>query len=428
MYKDYHFGLKRANKNGTKVWICTHKSCNASITTHESSIVKSSYIKSDENHEYEHPAKMSLNVYECIKSIKRRIEEEPTAPVSLLYDQQVKKFRRDNDSAAAVPIFDRVKSSLYEYRSLKQPPIPKTLTSIDIPDRLTRTLMHENFLFCNNKSVSIVGFASRTAIQLLSANLHWNADGTFRNAPKLFYQSYSIHVWDSYSMKPILYAALPNKTEQIYDTFLKELICYAQANDAPVSPNSVLIDFEMAAHNAFSKNFPMAKIKGCQFHFGQNIWRQIKNKGLVSYSHDDDTHHQICHIMMLPLLPPQEINNAFCNIIEELSNINLKFLKLTDYILRTYIEDASFPPSFWNLFDLIGVRPKTNNHVEGYHGQLNSHCQTHPNLWAWIRYLQESEESTMIRVEQEEAQQRSTRPRRAKSVANEKVLIEAKII
>ncbi|CAM4828978.1 unnamed protein product [Rotaria magnacalcarata] len=129
---------------------------------------------------------------------------------------------------------------------------------------------------------------------------------------------------------------------------------------------------------------------------------------------------------MLPLLPPQEIIIAFTDIIECISNVNQIFLKLTDYILHTYIEDALFPPSFWNLFDLIGSRPRTNNHVEGFHGQLNSHCQTHPNLWAWIRYIQESEESIMVRVEQEEAQQRTTRPRRIKSVRNDNILIQAK--
>ncbi|CAF2566055.1 unnamed protein product [Rotaria sp. Silwood2] len=82
MFKNYHFGLKRTNKNGNKVWICTHKSCNASITTNECSILKTSSMKSDGRHDYEHSEKMSLHVYECMKSIKRRIEEEPTAPVS----------------------------------------------------------------------------------------------------------------------------------------------------------------------------------------------------------------------------------------------------------------------------------------------------------------------------------------------------------
>ena len=115
---------------------------------------------------------------------------------------------------------------------------------------------------------------------------------------------------------------------------------------------------------------------------------------------------------MLPLLPPEEIDLAFADIIEDLSNINEKFLKLTDYILRTYIEEALFPPCFWNLFSLIGIHPKPNNDLEDYHGQLNSHGQTHPNLWTWTRYIRESEESTMVHVGQEHAQQRSTRPRR----------------
>ncbi|CAF4228058.1 unnamed protein product, partial [Rotaria sordida] len=304
------------------MWICTHRSCNASITTREDSIVKTSSIKSDGTHEFQHPPKMDLKVYECIRSIKRRIEEEPTAPVSLLYEQQVKKFRRENGSAGSVSIFDRVKSSLYEYRSSMQPPIPKTLSSIIVPHRLTRTLMDQNFLFCHNRLASILGFASPMAIRLLGANEHWNSDGTFRTAPKLFYQSYSIHVWDDFSMKPVIYAALPNKKFDTYDIFLNELIMYAKSYGISLTPKSILIDFEMSAYQAFSKHFPTTKLKGCQFHFAQNIWRQIKKKGLITYSKDDEVRRQISNILMLPLLPPEEIDLAFADIIEDLSSIN----------------------------------------------------------------------------------------------------------
>ncbi|CAF3933551.1 unnamed protein product [Rotaria sordida] len=83
---------------------------------------------------------------------------------------------------------------------------------------------------------------------------------------------------------------------------------------------------------------------------------------------------------MLPLLSTQEINEAFGNIIEEISNVHHSFLKLTDYILRTYIEEELFSRSFWNLVDLVDIQHKTNNHIEGYHGELNSHCQTRPSL------------------------------------------------
>ncbi|CAF0899565.1 unnamed protein product [Didymodactylos carnosus] len=45
---------------------------------------------------------------------------------------------------------------------------------------------------------------------------------------------------------------------------------------------------------------------------------------------------------------------------------------------------------------------------------------------AWIRYIQESEESTMSRYEQEQAQQRTTRPRKRRTVNNDLRLTEAK--
>lgn len=104
--------------------------------------------------------------------MKRRIEEKPTARVSILYDQQVKKFRRDNGSAGAVPVFDRVKSSIYEYRAFQHPQVPKSLSKIDVPERLTRTLMGQSFLFCNNRLASIFAFASPMAIRILGKNEH----------------------------------------------------------------------------------------------------------------------------------------------------------------------------------------------------------------------------------------------------------------
>ncbi len=62
IFKDYHRGLKRTNKKGSKLWIFTHKFCNASISTHEYSILKSWSIKWDGIHKSEHKPKMCLNV------------------------------------------------------------------------------------------------------------------------------------------------------------------------------------------------------------------------------------------------------------------------------------------------------------------------------------------------------------------------------
>jgi len=85
MFKNYLFGLKRTNKNGNEIWICIHKLCNASITMREGLVVKTSSIKPDGSHEFQHQQKMDVNGYQCIRSIKRRIDEDPATPVSLLY-------------------------------------------------------------------------------------------------------------------------------------------------------------------------------------------------------------------------------------------------------------------------------------------------------------------------------------------------------
>lgn len=183
----------------------------------------------------------------------------------------------------------------------------KFQSSIEVPYVLSRILTDKNFFFCSHVR-SVFAFCSITSIPLMGATPHLNSDGTLRTAPRLFYQSYSIHVWDEFSMKLTVYAALPNKNFETHDSLLTQLAVYVQHNGVSLAPTSILIDFEIAAYRASSKKFPLASMKGCQFHFGQNIWRQIKEKGLVSYANKgDDARREIANVPMLPLLPAQEI-------------------------------------------------------------------------------------------------------------------------
>ena len=83
----------------------------------------------------------------------------------------------------------------------------------------------------------------------------------------------------------------------------------------------------MSACKTFSKNFPTAKLKGCQFYFAQNIWRQLKKKSLIPYWKDNEVRHEISNILVFSLLPHEEIDLAFADIIEDLINRNEKYLK-----------------------------------------------------------------------------------------------------
>ena len=87
------------------------------------------------------------------------------------------------------------------------------------------------------------------------------------------------------------------------------------------------------------------------------------------------------------MVPIDEINHCMERIINELCNVDSKFDKLIDYILNNSIEDARFPFHIWNHFDSIGERPCTNNHLEGYHRQLNARARTNSGLWTWINHL-----------------------------------------
>ena len=96
---------------------------------------------------------------------------------------------------------------------------------------------------------------------------------------------------------------------------------------------------------------------------------------------EENIRRQIANIIALTLVPPNQVNNCMENILDELSNYDSKLLKLTDYIIKYCVEDLRFPISMWNHFDTIGERPRTNNHLEGYHRQLNAKVQTNPDLW-----------------------------------------------
>ncbi|CAF1117686.1 unnamed protein product [Didymodactylos carnosus] len=94
--------------------------------------------------------------------------------------------------------------------------------------------------------------------------------------------------------------------------------------------------------------------------------------GLVKLFKDAQTRQQLANLFTLLLMPPEEVIGLFCAIVEGFSNMDDKLLKLTDYVLRNYIECPRYPIEKWNHFNLIEERPRTNNHVEGYQRQLNA--------------------------------------------------------
>ncbi|CAF4076037.1 unnamed protein product, partial [Rotaria magnacalcarata] len=223
----------------------------------------------------------------------------------------------------------------------------------------------------------------------------WNADGTCRTAPKKFSQAYTIHGHNEFSMKPLVFAALPDKSQDTYFNLLQSF-------------------FYILNQTAFI--FPNAKILFCHFHFAKNIIKHLKKLHLHDELKRDDVKREVANILSLPLLPPSKIIAAFYDSSDVLFSINSNFETFISYVEKNYIISPKFQIINWNHYDTLCIRPTTNNH----------RLIAKPNIWKWIMHIQKDDEQTIFRSEQEKNQHRTTRPRKNKNVKHDMRLDDLK--
>ena len=119
-------------------------------------------------------------------------------------------------------------------------------------------------------------FSTRHNLQLLSQSQEWFSDGTFSTAPLLFEQLYTLHVVQYNTVVPVVYALLSNKTRDTYTKFIHAL----KILQPGLRPQQLMCDFEQAALQAFSNEFPGIQTTGCFFHLSQSVWRRVQTEGL----------------------------------------------------------------------------------------------------------------------------------------------------
>lgn len=152
---------------------------------------------------------------------------------------------------------------------------------MDVP--YTTTLSNELFLqFDNISEKRILIFASRRHLQLLCSSTKILCDGTFYFAPTHFAQLYTLHGKKFGKFFPFLYAFLPDKRNETYLTLFTQVKNLFDTNGFIIRWEQIVMDFEAAAHTAASTIFPNIELKGCNFHYGQCLWRRIQGLGLAS--------------------------------------------------------------------------------------------------------------------------------------------------
>ena len=111
---------------------------------------------------------------------------------------------------------------------------------------------------------------------------------------------------------------LKGKTTEIYSNLISCIQDEAEMLNITLTPALIIVDFEQAAIKSFKTAFPSAKIKGCFFHLTNAIYKKVVELGLkVAYSENEDFRIFVTLLMCLPLLPIDEIDESFAELIDE---------------------------------------------------------------------------------------------------------------
>ena len=164
--------------------------------------------------------------------------------------------------------------------------VPKLSTNIDdlkdLPQHYKETNTKQRFLA---NSIDVLSkyllLTSLIGLTILSKSEKWWCDGTFKTAPKFYYQHYIIDgKYNNAWPLPGMYSFMSGKSCELYLMMLTSLKENAAAPGLELKPKIISWDFEKGAIKAFKIHFPGVKIQECHFHFTSAINKKVGDLGL----------------------------------------------------------------------------------------------------------------------------------------------------
>ena len=147
----------------------------------------------------------------------------------------------------------------------------------------------------------------------------------------------------------MIFALISNKTENCYSKLFRIL-----KEKIKLEPRKVIFDYEKAIISSMMKEFIKNEVKGCNFHFGQAIWRSCKNIGLqTEYTNNPLIKKIIRHFLNLTFVPEEHIVEGCEHILNEITK---KYLKEIFNELRLYFE-RNFIGKFDDVECVIIAKP-----------------------------------------------------------------------
>lgn len=385
----------RAYKNKIHWKCCEYdkKGCRAACITLDDQLLSHS---GDHSHS---PNICNVKARQICGRIKEITSRTTQTPVEIIVESI---SGQTEEAVSSLPNILSLKRSIQRLRRTINdlPREPSSFAEIAIPENSIRTLSDSAFLLFDNQDFNerILIFATESSFNLLSQSSEWFCDGTFKTAPLLFTQLYSIHITINRKMVPVVYCLLPNKTQASYT----KMLLYLFQLKPSLRPSRVMLDFELGAIRSFRLQFPNVTINGCYFHLCQSIFRKIQQYSeiLSLYRTNEEFCVNIKMIAALSFVPIADIVEAFeaLQASPYFQDTSQHVDPILEYFEDTYIgrigannqrRSPMFSHEIWNVYiATLNDQARTNNSVEGWHNGFSKIVQSsNPSFYKFIEYL-----------------------------------------
>ncbi|CAI6357190.1 unnamed protein product [Macrosiphum euphorbiae] len=392
------------------IWRCseykTYKCTSCYTTTREEigDIIKESV-------HYSHaPDIAKVKIKEIITNIKEEAKTSVLTPRNLV-SRAVEIL--PTSIIGQLPNIEKMSKTIRRERIKQQKPPanPVNVGELIISGEYSVTNKGEMFLFYDNKiQKRILIFSTLENLNTLKECSSWFGDGTFRSVPTFFSQLYTIHGTKNKQSFPLVYILMVDRSKDSYIEVLKAL----KSAVSSLTPQRIMVDFEMAFISAYKDEFPTTEIKGCFFHFQQCLWRKIQSCGLQqTYGDDVEFAMQIRSLSALAFIPTINVIRTFEELLDStyfLENDEL-LSPIINYFEDTWIgrpnrnnrrRSPQFDFCMWNCYDsVLKHQPRTNNAVEGWHHAFNrALAANHVTIWKFINFLKQEQSLQEVKMEQ----------------------------
>ncbi|XP_055336022.1 uncharacterized protein LOC129586699 [Paramacrobiotus metropolitanus] len=308
-----------------------------------------------------------------------------------------------------MPSYDALARTTGRQRQAENVPTTKVncLADIDGTYFLKETARKESILIADTGAEDpfrIIVFGDPKCFEYLARTNVWLSDGTFSVSPPIFTQLYTVHGDICGATAPLIFALLPNKSEltyrRLFTLIRDELMQKNQSVD--VGPEYMVMDFEQSSIIAFRKVFPTAKLRGCNFRFGQSLYRKLVSLGHGPMYATNSEFSMSCRMVFaLAFVPVNDVHRVLA---ELLNSPDFPFKQndaFIEYLWTTYTGRNVFagnrciamkplyPVEFWSCSDrLANDIHRTTNRLEAWHRTFaDAVNKDHPGIYQFFNLL-----------------------------------------